>query len=61
MGQSFITLYGWHSALLILAGFALLIIPLAGLIPHTESGAGEMASQQTLSQALREASSHPDT
>ncbi|MCP5442418.1 MAG: MFS transporter [Chromatiaceae bacterium] len=58
MGQSFITLYGWHSALLILAGFALLIIPLAGLIPHTESGAGEMASQQTLSQALREASSH---
>jgi len=58
LGQSFITLYGWHTALLILAGFALLIIPLAGLIPHTESGVGEVESQQTLPEALREAASH---
>lgn len=58
LGQTFITLYGWHLALLILAGLALLVIPLAGLIPHTETGVGEAASEQTLAQALREASAH---
>ncbi|MCB1752450.1 MAG: MFS transporter [Gammaproteobacteria bacterium] len=58
LALSFITLYGWHTALLILAGSALLIVPLAGLIPHTENAPGEVESQQTLREALREAASH---
>lgn len=58
LGQSFITLYGWHTALLILAAMALLIIPLAGLIPHGETAVWETPTDQTLPQALREAASH---
>jgi len=58
LGQSLITLYGWYTALLILAGFALLIIPLAGLIPGAEQGVGEKVTHQTLPEALREAASH---
>lgn len=58
LGQALITSHGWHSALLILAGCALLVVPLAGLIPHTEGGVGEVESHQSLNDALREAASH---
>ena len=58
LAQSFITLYGWQTALLLLAGFTLLIIPLAGLMPPTQGVAGEAQSHQTLAEALREAASH---
>lgn len=58
ISQSFISFYGWHSALLILAGLALLIIPMATLIPHRTEAIGEAMSDQTLSDALREAIAH---
>ncbi len=58
LGQAFIANFGWHSALLILAASALLIIPLAFCLPHITTGKGEAHSDQTLGQALREASEH---
>ena len=58
LSQAFISLYGWHTALLLLAGAALLIIPMATLIPHQTTAVGESASNQTLREALREAIAH---
>jgi len=58
LGQAFITAYGWHTALLILAASALLIIPLAFLLPGSPSVAGEAEVDQSLRQALREARGH---
>ncbi len=58
LGQAFIANFGWHSALLILAASALLIIPLAFCLPHITTGKGEAHSDQTLGQALREATEH---
>lgn len=58
LGQGFISYFGWHSALLILAGFTALIVPVALLIPHRETVAGEIKSSQTLVDALREAAAH---
>jgi predicted MFS family arabinose efflux permease len=58
LGQGFIDLYGWHSALLILAGFTALIVPLALFIPHRDSAEGEANTSQTLVEALREAAAH---
>ena len=58
LGQTFITLYGWHSALLVLAGVTLLIIPLATLIPRTEDAGRARAAGQSLVQALAEAATH---
>lgn len=58
LGQAFIANFGWHSALLILAASTLLIIPLAFCLPHITTGKGEVHSDQTLGQALREASEH---
>ncbi|TQV74460.1 MFS transporter [Denitrobaculum tricleocarpae] len=58
LGQAFIANFGWHSALLILAASALLIIPLAFCLPHITTGKGEAHSDQTLREALREATEH---
>lgn len=58
LGQAFIANFGWHTALLILAASALLIIPLAFCLPHITTGKGEAHSDQTLGQALREAGEH---
>ena len=58
LGQTFITLYGWNTALLILAGVSLLIIPVANLIPHTKGVGGMRPEDQSLVQALREAAAH---
>lgn len=58
MGQGFIGAYGWETALLILAASALLIIPLAFVLPATATGKGEVPSEQTFRQALAEAGAH---
>ena len=58
LSQAFIDLYGWYSALLIMAGFTALIVPFAWLIPHRDTAEGEAASGQTLIEALREAAIH---
>ncbi|SME98293.1 Predicted arabinose efflux permease, MFS family [Tistlia consotensis] len=58
LGQAFIVEYGWHTALLLLAASTLVIIPLAFVLPSTTSAAGESHFEQTLGQALREATGH---
>jgi MFS family permease len=58
LGQTFIANFGWHSAMLILAASALLIVPLAFGLPHITTGKGELHSNQTLGNALREALEH---
>ncbi|MFX4223103.1 MAG: MFS transporter [Thalassobaculum sp.] len=58
LGQGFIGAYGWESALLILAASALLIIPLAFVLPNQATGKGEVPSEQTFRQAMAEAGAH---
>ncbi len=58
LGQGFIDHYGWHSALLILASFTALIVPLAFLIPHRDTAEGDAKTSQTLAEALGEAAAH---
>ena len=58
LGQSFITIYGWESALLMLAASALIIIPLAFILPSNTTAKGEVPSNQTFRQAMAEAGAH---
>ncbi len=58
VAQGFIGAYGWESALVILAFSALVIIPLALVLPSGTTGKGEPVSDQTLRQALAEAGAH---
>ena len=59
LSQAFIASYGWHDTLFILSACSLLLLPLAFFLPGGSApGAGPMESEQTLGQALREASGH---
>ena len=58
IGQGFITAFGWHTALVLLAAIILLIIPLAFALPNTTAARGEPATDQTLGEALAEARGH---
>ncbi len=58
LGQAMIAQFGWQPALLILAASALVIIPLAFVLPSNPSAKGEAASDQSIGQALREAGGH---
>ena len=58
VGQGFISSFGWHQALLLLAAISLLIIPLALLVPNTTTAKGEASTDQTIGEALAEARSH---
>lgn len=58
IAQSWISAYGWQFALLLLASTALVIIPLAFLLPSDQSVKGEGGSDQTMGNALREAIAH---
>jgi len=58
LGQLFISQFGWHSALLILAATALVIIPLAFILPHSDAHPGEPASNQSIGEAVAEAAGH---
>jgi len=50
--------FGWQGALLALSCAALVIIPLAFVLPRTTRGVGEVASDQKITDALREALAH---
>ncbi len=58
IAQSWISSFGWHDALLMLAATALVIIPLAFVLPSDTSAKGEPDSDQTMGHALREAAGH---
>ncbi|WP_428624254.1 MFS transporter [Sedimenticola sp.] len=58
LGQQFIAAFGWQSALLILAASALIIIPLAFVLPGSHTHIGESSYDQSLVEALREAAGH---
>lgn len=58
LGQMFISQYGWQTALVLLATIALVIIPLAFLLPSTTGAVGEAEANQTLREALIEALNH---
>lgn len=58
MGQGFINGYGWHTALLLLAGISLIIVPVAFVLPNDQAAKGEAEANQTIAEALREAMTH---
>lgn len=58
LGQYFIATYGWEMALLLLAASAIVIIPLALILPRDVNAKGEAASNQTMSEALAEATTN---
>ena len=58
LGQAFIHQFGWEPALGYLAMSALLVIPLAFVLPNVQAPKGETVHNQSLGQALREASGH---
>lgn len=58
VAQGFINGYGWTSTLFFLSMTALVLIPLALLLPSDPATSTEKASDQTLRQALLEATSH---
>nr|WP_298373630.1 MFS transporter [uncultured Halomonas sp.] len=57
LGQAFIVAYGWQIALWLLAASALLIIPLACLLPNPRFRTGDHM-EQTARQAIAEAVGH---
>ena len=58
IGQALIANYGWQSALTTLAVSVLIIVPLAFLLPNTTGVKGEAPSDQSIGEALREATGH---
>ncbi len=57
LGQTLIGAFGWQPALLVLAASALVLIPLAFMLPGA-AAEGEAANEQTIGEALREATAH---
>ena len=57
LSQMSIQSHGWHPTLLVLAGVALLMIPLAAFLPRGPS-MGIPGQNQSLREAVREATSH---
>jgi MFS family permease len=59
ISQGFISNYGWHSALLILASISLILIPMAMCLPSASKNApGDAQDDQTLKDAVYEAIQH---
>jgi len=60
LGQALLSSLGWHQALLVLAALALFMIPLAFVLPGPapKAAPGAMAPEQTLREAIAEASAH---
>jgi MFS family permease len=58
IGQALIASFGWQAALSTLALSVLIIVPLAFLLPNTTGVKGEIPSDQSIGQALREATGH---
>ncbi|WP_425407403.1 MFS transporter [Hwanghaeella sp.] len=58
MGQAFIEIFGWSNALLLLAGCALVVLPLAFVLPNNPGAQGDASNNLTMGQALQEALNH---
>ena len=58
ISQGFITHYGWHTALLLLACITMILIPLAFALPSDPNVSAEKNTTQTMRQALSEAAGH---
>ncbi len=58
ISQGFITAYGWSTTLNILAGILLIMIPFALILSNDPGAANETTRNQTIKQALGEATSH---
>ena len=58
LGQGFIHAFGWQPALLILAASALIVIPLAFVLPAASRSSGSDLAGQTIREALIEAARH---
>lgn len=59
LALAYISAFGWHTALILLALTTLIIIPTALLLPKGNASASEViGSEQTFKQAMREAASH---
>lgn len=58
LGQAFLDAWGWSAALLYLAGLALLMVPLAGVLAGRPAPGSIAGTPQTLAQAVREAGGH---
>lgn len=58
MGQVFINMFGWNTALLLLAGCALAVLPLAFVLPNNPNAQNDTSNQLTMGQALQEALNH---
>jgi len=58
LSQGFISAYGWNETLVVLAATTLILIPLAMLLPNQTTSRGEVVAEQTISQALSEATGH---
>ncbi len=56
--QAGISAFGWHDALLLMALSAMVIIPLAFILPSDTTAKGEVSNDQTIGEALREAVNH---
>ena len=59
ISQGFITAYGWSTTLVLLAAATLIMVPLALILPSDPSvSADNMATEQSMKEALREAGGH---
>lgn len=58
LDQGFISAFGWHTALVVLAAILLAIIPLAFALPNTTDAPVDRTPAQTLGEALTEARTH---
>jgi MFS family permease len=58
LGQGFITAFGWQPTLLMLAAIALVIVPLALMLPNDAQAQSGALREQTIGEALREATGH---
>ena len=58
MGQAFIEIYGWSNALLLLAGCAMIVLPLAFVLPNNPGTNTDTSNTLTMGQALQEALNH---
>ena len=58
LGRYWIDAWGWQPALYVMAGIVLVIILLAFALPNDNSAKGEAESDQTMLDALREATKH---
>lgn len=58
LGQVLLSAYGWSTALLLMGGCALLIVLMAGILRGRATSGSGPEREQSLSEALREASGH---